>query len=184
MKLAKHDEELIKNIYARDEKTLLMFYNHFKPPVFRFIHRQIRDYSQAEELTQDVFLDFIEGIRDFNRECSIKTYLFSIAKNKIIDTIRKKKIKKILFSALPPYIVEGLKTILIDDEIEKKELAKKIKKVFAKLSNDYQLVLRLKYIEEEKVNSIAEKLSLGFKATESLIFRARRAFIKIFTNLP
>lgn len=184
MELVEKDEELISNLYAKDEKALLTFYNHFQPQVFRFIHRQIRDYSKAEELTQDVFLDFIERIRDFNKECSIKTYLFSIARNKIIDTIRAKKIKKILFSALPPYFVEGLKTILMDEEIEKKELAKKIKEVFSRLPNDYQLVLRLKYIEEEKVKVIAEKLSLGFKATESLIFRARRAFVKIFSSLP
>lgn len=184
MESIKNDRELVKKIFQKDEKTLLTFYNHFKPQVFRFVHRQLPDYSLAEEVTQDVFLDFIEEIRDFNGECSIKTYLFTIAKNKVIDSIRKKKIKKILFSALPPYIVEGLKTILIDDEIEKKELAKKIKKVFEKLPNDYQLVLRLKYIEEEKVNTIAEKLSLGFKATESLIYRARRAFVKVFKSLP
>ncbi len=78
--------------------------------------------------------------------------------------------------------MDGLKTILIDEEIEKKELAAKIKKVFKKLPNDYELVLRLKYIEGEKVKTIAEKLSLGFKATESLIFRARKAFIKVFQN--
>jgi len=52
------------------------------------------------------------------------------------------------------------------------------------LPNDYQFVLRLKYIEGERVNNIAKKLSLGFKATESLLFRARKAFIKVFETLP
>ena len=94
--------------------------------------------------------------------------------------LNDKKLKKILFSALPDYIVESLKTIIIDEEIEKKELQKKLKKVFDKLPNDYGLVLRLKYIEGEKVINIAKKISLGFKATESLIFRARKAFIKLF----
>ncbi|MFN6992559.1 MAG: RNA polymerase sigma factor, partial [Fervidobacterium sp.] len=120
-------------------------------------------YLQQNAL--DVFLDFIESLRDFRGQCSLKTFLFTIARNKVIDIIRKKKIKKILFSALSPHVVEGLKTIFLDEEIEKKELAAKIKKVFKKLPNDYQLVLRLKYVEGEKVKSIAHKLSLGFKAT-------------------
>ena len=80
-------------------------------------------------------------------------------------------------------MVEGLKTVLIDDEIEKKELQNKISKVFSQLPNDYQLVLRLKYQEGERVQSIAQKLALKFKATESLIFRARKAFINVFTKI-
>ena len=80
-------------------------------------------------------------------------------------------------------MVEGLKTVLIDDEIEKQELQNKIAKVFSHLPNDYQLVLRLKYQEGEKVQSIAQKLALKFKATESLIFRARKAFINVFKTI-
>ncbi|KKP29282.1 MAG: RNA polymerase, sigma-24 subunit, ECF subfamily [Parcubacteria group bacterium GW2011_GWA2_31_28] len=174
------DKQLIQKIYQRDEKTLLSLYHNFKPQILNYIRKQIHDFHLAEEITQDVFIDFIDKVRDFHFECSIKTYLFSIARNKIIDTYRKKKLKKILFSALPDYIVESLKTIIIDEEIEKKELQKKLKKVFDKLPNDYGLVLRLKYIEGEKVINIAKKISLGFKATESLIFRARKAFIKLF----
>lgn len=178
------EKKLVRRIIQKDERALLLIYKRYKKPLHNFIYRKIRDHLTAEEITQDVFLDFIEALRDFNFQSSVKTFLFSIARNKTIDYIRKKKLKKILFSALPPYIVEGLKTFVIDEEIEKKELAEKIKKTFATLPNDYQVVLRLKYQEGEKVKRIAKKLSLGFKATESLLFRARRAFIKVFQNLP
>ncbi|MFN4212969.1 MAG: RNA polymerase sigma factor [Microgenomates group bacterium] len=178
------DKDLLEKLIKKDEKALFKFYRKFNLAIFNFLYRQLNDKHLAEEVTQDVFLDFIESLRDFRGQCSLKTFLFTIARNKVIDIIRKKKIKKILFSALSPYVVEGLKTIFLDEEIEKKELAAKIKKVFKKLPNDYQLVLRLKYVEGEKVKSIAHKLSLGFKATESLIFRARKAFIKVFQSLP
>ncbi len=184
MEISEKDRELLQKLIKRDEKTLLNFYRQFNLAVFNFVYHQLGNKHLAEEVTQDVFLDFIESLRDFRGQCSLNTYLFTIARNKTIDVIRKKKLKKILFSTLPFYIVEGLKTILIDEEIEKKELAAKIKKVFQRLPNDYQLVLRLKYIEGEKVKKIAQKLSLGFKATESLIFRARKAFIKVFQSLP
>lgn len=180
------DEEkiIVKKITSRDEKITLSFINTHKKSLFYFIFRQINDFHTAEELTQDVFFDFIEALRDFHFQSSLKTFLYTIAKNKVIDHIRKKKIKKILFSMLPVYVVEGLKTVFIDDEIEKKELERKINHVFTRLPNDYRVILRLKYIEGEKVRAIAEKLSLGFKTTESLLFRARRAFIKIFNALP
>ncbi len=177
------EKRIVNNIIKKDQKTLLEFYRKNQKPVFNYIFRQIKDYHTAEELTQDVFIDFIEALRDFRYQSSLKTFLFSIAKNKTIDWLRKKKIKKILFSAFPPYVVEGLKVVFIDQEIEKKVLAKKIERVLKKLPNDYYFVLRQKYINGEKVAVIAKKLQLGFKATESLLFRARQAFIKIFNRL-
>ena len=182
--MIKKDKSLLEKLLKKDEKVLIAFYRRFNRSVFNFVFRQLGDKHLAEEVTQDIFLDFIESLRDFHGQCSLKTYLFTIARNKVVDVIRKKKIKKILFSSLPNYVVEGLKLIFMEEEIEKKELTSKIKKVFKKLPNDYRLVLRLKYIEGEKVKTIAQKLSLGFKATESLIFRARKAFIKIFRSLP
>ena len=178
------EKKLVERIIHKDEKALLIIYRLYKKPIHNFIYRNLRDYQTAEEITQDVFLDFIEALRDFQFQSSVKTFLFSIARNKSIDFIRKKKLKKILFSALPPYIIESLKTIFIDEELEKKELSQKIKETLENLPNDYRIVLRLKYLEGERVNNIAKKLSLGFKATESLLFRARKAFIKVFQTLP
>lgn len=184
MKISQGEKLLVNNIIARDQRAFLSIYRLYHKPIFNFVKRQVNDYYLAEEITNDVFLDFIEALRDFHFQSSLKTFIYSIAKNKTIDFIRKKKIKKVLFSALPQYVVEGLKTILMDDEIEKKELEGKIKKALDRLPNDYRLILRLKYMEGEKVLDIARKLSLGFKATESLLFRARKSFIKVYNNLP
>lgn len=171
---------IIGKILQKDEKALFEVYNMYRRPLYNFVNKQLNDSHKAEELIQDIFFDFIESLRDFQYECSLKTYLFSIARNKVIDTIRKKKIKRILFSSMPAYILESLTAVMFDDGLEKKELSTKIKDVFDHLPNDYKMVLRLKYIEGVKVKTIANKLSLGFKATESLIYRARKAFIKVF----
>jgi RNA polymerase sigma-70 factor (ECF subfamily) len=182
--MTKEDKKILEGLIAKNEKILFDFYKKHYSSLFKFVYRLIKDKLTVEEIVNDTFFDFLEKIRDFRGECSLKTFLFSIARHKTIDFIRKKKIEKILFSAMPMYLVEGLKVILLDKEIERKELAKKINQVFKKLPNDYQLVLRLKYIEGERVKAIAKKLSMKFKATESLIFRARKAFIKIFNSLP
>ena len=89
------EKEIVNIIIKKDVKTLLDFYRQYQRPVFNFIFRQTKDQFLSEELTQDVFLEFIEALRDFRYQASLKTFLFSIAKNKTIDWIRKKKIKKI-----------------------------------------------------------------------------------------
>lgn len=174
------EKELVARLLSKDEQALWKVYKEYKPVLYGFVARQITDKHVVDELVQDVFMDFLEGLRDFRLQSSIKTYLLSIARNKVIDFIRKKKIKKVIFSALPDYIVEGLAHIVMDDELEKKEVAEKIKSTFATLPHDYEVILRLKYIEDAPVRKIASKLSLTFKATESLLFRARKAFVKAF----
>lgn len=172
--------EIVEKILKKDEKTFRLFYNQYYKQVFNFIYRKTKKYHLAEELTQDTFIDFLDALRDFRYQSSLKTFIFSIAKNKTIDWMRKKKIKTFIFSMFPDYVIEGLKVVLMDEEIEKKALTKKIAHVFSKLPNDYRKILRQKYIEEVKVDQIAQDFSLGFKATESLLFRARKAFMKIF----
>jgi len=182
MDTSQEEKELLKKIIQRDEKALFYVYKKYQPSIFNFVKSQINNYQLAEELTQDIFMDFIEALRDFRFQSSLKTFLFSIARHKIVDQIRKKKIKNILFSKLPSYIVESLKVVFIDEEIDKKELRKKIFKILESLPNDYQLILRLKYIDGIKIKEIADKLRMNFKATESLLFRARKSFIKVFNH--
>jgi RNA polymerase sigma-70 factor (ECF subfamily) len=182
MELSKQDQELVERIRARDEKSIVIVYELYHKQLYSFVFRQLRVHDITEEIVQDVFFEFIESLRNFRGQSSLKTFLFSIAKYKTIDVIRRKKIKKILFSALPDYVVEGLKTILLDDEVDRHELQERISAVIGNLPHDYQVALRLKYLEGRRVKEIATMLKLSFKAAESLIFRARQAFVAAYNK--
>jgi len=178
-----NEKELVKKIIAKDEKSFFYFYKKHQKEVFLYLKKRINEKSIVEELTQDVFINFLEGLRDFHFQSSLKTFLMTIAKNKVIDYYRKKKIKTILFSKIPQFVIDSFSAFFVEEELEKKELQKKIEKIFKKLPNDYIVVLRQKYIEGKKVAEIARFLKIGFKATESLLYRARQAFIKEYRLL-
>ncbi|HRN70454.1 MAG TPA: RNA polymerase sigma factor [Candidatus Woesebacteria bacterium] len=177
------DHIIVAKLIAHDEQALFSLYKTYNLALYNFIYKKLQDKQLAEELTQDVFIELVESLRDFRFQCSLKTFLFTIARNKAIDYIRRKKLKRILFSALPSFVVEGLASVVMDDDIEKKEVQQKIEKTLQKLPHEYQIILRLKYIEEKPVGYIAEKLLKTFKSTESLLFRARKAFIKAYGTL-
>ena len=182
--ISENDEKkIIEQILSRNERVFIAFCKSYESLLYRFVFKMIRNKEETEEIVQDTFIDFIERLRDFRRESSLKTFLYAIAHNKAVDYIRKKKLKSILFSAIPAHIVERLAAVFMDDELEKKELREKIYSTLDMLPNDYRFVLRLKYMEGEHVRSIAQKLSKNFKTTESLLFRARKAFIKVFNSL-
>lgn len=180
--LAQKDREILQKILQKDEKVLYEFYQEHKKPLLQFITKHLNDSDAAEEVLQDTFLGFIESLRDFRGQSSLKTFLYSIAKNKVVDKLRKKKLKQIFFSHVPSFFVESFAAVFLDEELDRKHLTKKIEGVFGKLPNDYAEVLRLKYREGYKVAEIAKRIKLSFKATESLLFRARKAFIVVYNT--
>ncbi|MCA9371586.1 RNA polymerase sigma factor [Candidatus Woesebacteria bacterium] len=176
------DKELAQQIIVGNEEAFHVFFNRHRAHVLSFITRRLRDERIAEEIVQDVFIDFLESLRDFRFQCKVKTFLFTIARNKSIDYIRKKKLKTVLFSKFPQFVVEGLARVFLDNNLEKEHLQSKIQNTFAQLPREYVHILRLKYIEGKSVQDIAALLSKTFKSTESQLYRARKAFIAIYNE--
>ena len=74
--MLKEEKLLLERIIKRDDKALFFVYKKYQPSIFKFVRSQINNYQLAEELTQDIFIDFIEALRDFRFQSSIKTFLF------------------------------------------------------------------------------------------------------------
>lgn len=179
--LSKADQSLVKRLLAKDETALREFYSLYKDSLLQYLLRTL-DQEDAEEVLQDAYLQTLEALRNFRGQSSLKTFLYSIAKRRAIDKLRKKKIKKIFFSYFPQRFVDSLATVLMKDDLDEKYLEGKIERVLKDLPNDYALVLRLKYKEGYKVADIAKEIKLSFKATESLIFRARKSFVTTYNT--
>jgi len=183
MKVVDITPAILDKVRQGSERALLLIYKKYHIALFQFINRQIRDKSASEELVQDVFLGCIDGIRE-NREIqSFSAYIFTIARYKTIDYIRRKKIKKLFLSTLPESVVNGAATLLFHEKVEKYEISDTVERVFMHLPHEYALVIRLKYIDGFTVKKIALHLAVNFKAAESMLFRARREFSKLYADL-
>lgn len=178
-----NDNRLLEKILSHDKSAVREFYLTYSPRLLNFIRRRINDEKDVEEIAQDTLFAFLEAARDFTGRCSLNTYLCSIANNKIVDFYRKRRLKRILFSQLP----EGLTPLiseLADPEklLDNTLLAQKITSIFERLNPHYAVILKLKYIEGRSVDEIAKILSVSFKSAESVLFRARRAFVKLYVS--
>lgn len=174
---------LLQRLLSHDKKAVREFYVSYAPRLFNYIRRRLSDEQDIEEVAQDTLFAFLEGARDFTGKCSLNTYLCSIANHKIVDFYRKRKLKKILFSQLPPgfelLISEAHDPQAIFDNVL---LTERITSIFQKLSPHYATILKLKYVEGRSVEEIARILSYSFKSVESILFRARRAFVKLYAE--
>jgi len=178
-----NDSELIKKILTRDRNALSVFYRTYTPTLRRFIKNKINNPDDAEEVLQDALFAFLEAIRDFTGASSLKTYLYAIASHKVIDWYRRKKIRHVVFSAVPQ--LESLIAPFVgpEEELDAILLREKIRMVLGRLLPMHRSVLVLKYTDDLTVEDIAKRLAITFKSAESQLFRARKAFVELFLSI-
>ena len=175
------EKQIVERILKGDEKTLLVFYRHFQKSLASYIRKKVENEADVEEILQDTLFATLEGLRDFSFRSSLFTFICSIANHKVIDFYRRKKIRKIFFSASTE--VEMLLSTLFgpEDQLSDQLLRQKIEETFRKIAPRYEKVLKLKYIYGYSVSEVAGKLSISFKSAESQLFRARKAFVEAYS---
>jgi RNA polymerase sigma-70 factor, ECF subfamily len=84
------DEELYREIVTGDkEASFRVLYNRYSGPLFRFIYRFTTSRESAEELLHDIFIQLIDGKLELDSATQVKSWLFTVAKNKSLNYIKK-----------------------------------------------------------------------------------------------
>ena len=166
----------INRILAGDSKAVVEFYKSYSPKILSYLSKKLPRFEDAQEITNDVFLEAIDSLSLLKKEESAMSWLYGIAHNKMVDFYRKKKIKSILLSQAPFLQIVANEISQPEFQFENNKIRDTIELAFRSLSLKYQKILMLHYEEKVSVKRLAQILSLSFKATESLLFRVRKSF--------
>ena len=89
MAASDHD---IGKLQAMDDAAWAALQDDYFRRVYFFCKRYCNDHQTAEDLTQDVFLGAVRGIAGFDRQFTLDQFVFGIAKNRVVDHLRKHKV--------------------------------------------------------------------------------------------
>ena len=167
---------LIDRILQGDGEAIAEFYKKYSPDLIRYLRKKLPSKEDAEEVLNDVFFAAIDELAFFKEKSSIKTWFFRIARNKVVDFYRKRKIKSVLLSQAPFLEIFANEISQPEFQFEKNKIRDRIERAFHNISMQYRKILHLHYEERVSVKELAVIFNLSFKATESLLFRARRSF--------
>jgi RNA polymerase sigma-70 factor (ECF subfamily) len=162
-----------------NEQAVINFYQEFSPRILRFLQKHLPN-EIAQEILNDVFLDAVDEMTTLKKRENLQAWLYKIARNKVVDYYRKKKIKSFLLSQVPYLELIAEEIHQPEFVLEKNKIRDNIESSMHALSQKYQDILRMHYEENIPVKTIAVTLNLSNKATESLLFRARQHFIKAY----
>lgn len=132
----------------------------------------------AEDLTQDVFLKAYRNASTFNRDSSLSTWLYRIARNTVYDALRRRKVRQV-FSVIWPVgtdeqPAEFASEETDDEQMDVREVQNMVREAIAGLNEPYRSLIIWKELEELPYREIAEITGEPEGTLKSRVFYARK----------
>src|SRR3569623_1196978 len=99
----------------------LATYDSYADELYRYCRMRVSDGEKAEDLVQDVFVRFWQTLREGTRPENPRAFLYTLARNRVIDWYRKKKESSldVLQEAGIDFAGRGQEEILRDAEMQR-----------------------------------------------------------------
>ena len=156
-----------------DENAIGDIVRAYSDSMLLFTLSLVKNMSDAEEIVSDAFVHIAVKKHAFREDSQLKTYLFSICRNKAVDLIRKKVSRGGGTLPVEPGIDADTETL--ESRVLRSERDEALHRAIAELCEDYRIALYLVYFENMSHEEVAKAMKKTLKQTENIIFRARRA---------
>jgi len=152
--------------------------NHAR--VLGLIYRFISDASDAEDLTQEVFLRIYRARKTYKPTAKFSTWMFRITANVSLNALRSRanrkddvSIDQVTDFGDGPRAMPDPDTKMPDHDLHREELQTKVREAIAELPEKQQVAVVLNKYEGMSYAEIADTIGCSTMAVKSLLARAR-----------
>ena len=175
------EPELIRRAQNGDAEAFGCLYEHYVPPVFRFLFSHLGDRLDAEDLTEEVFFRLWRALPGYEvRQAPFGGFLFRVARNALYDHYRKTR-RGAQSEALDEAHADAPErdpAAHIPENLERQELWSALDR----LKKDHRLVLELRFLAGLTPEETAAAMGKSAGAVRVLQHRALRALKKWFQS--
>jgi RNA polymerase sigma-70 factor, ECF subfamily len=191
--LGVHSEEnsVVAELKAGSEDAFSWLIAHYHQPVYSLVYRMVNDQADAADTVQEVFIKVFRGIKRFNGQSSLKTWIYRIAVHEASNRRRwwfRHKSKEVTIEAEASEQSEtpglGYKDTLEDgaesplESAMHEEVRAKVEAELAQLNEPYRSTVVLRDIEDLSYEEIAEITGVSLGTVKSRLMRGRQALKK------
>ncbi len=175
-----NDKYLVEKILQNNDVAFSLLIEKYQGLVFNTCYRLLNNYSDAQDISQDVFLEVYRSIDHLRNRDDLSGWLFRIAYSKSISLLRKKNPAKASSNTEFDVSINQLEQIPKHTErvtpertLEEKESKEVLFKAIDKLPANQKRALLLHKFEGHSHKEICEIMDLTQASVESLIYRAK-----------
>ena len=166
--------ELMAAVAQRDQAAFVELFEHFAPRVKAWLRKRGAPEGQAEEVAQEVLLFVWHKAERFDPgRASVSTWIFTIARNKHVDRVRKERRPEVEPDELP---VNPNAELDPDRVAHLRARNARLEEALKSLPEEQAVILRRNYYEDISQRQIADEVGLPVGTVKS---RTRLAFQKL-----
>ena len=172
------DVQLIQRILSGDEAAFNILVQRYQKSVHALAWRKLGDFHDAEEITQDTFLQVYKRLPTLKDPYKFSGWLYVIANRLCIDRMRQKNLTIQSLEDTPMEEVEKSSYTHHVSEQQQTEITERrraiVKTLLEKLPESERTVMTLFYLGEMTVKEISKFLGVSASAIHNRLYRARK----------
>lgn len=182
------EASIIAELKAGSEDAYDWLITRYHQPIYGLVYRILADPADAADTTQEVFLKVFRGMKRFNGECSLKTWLYRIAiheasnqrrwwfRHKSKETSMERQDEDGNCFALCETLVDPGESPL--EALAHEEVRARVEQELKQVAEPYRTAVVLRDIEGLSYEEIAEVLQVSLGTVKSRLIRGREALRK------
>jgi RNA polymerase sigma-70 factor (family 1) len=163
------DSEIVQDLLRGDRHAFEQIFRRYYRPLYQFVRRQILQKEDCEEILQDVFTSLWSN-REKTLITSLKFYLFTAAKHRVVDHFRKARTRRHFEEEY--HLFEIAYSTLPAPNRNPEAIRKVLEDIISSLPKRCQVAMKLRISENLSHKEIAERMNITPKTVETYMFAA------------
>ncbi len=186
------NEDLMGRVRLGNKHAFEVLIHRHQQSVLNFIFRFMGNRTDAEDLTQEVFLRIWKAAGTYKSEAKFTTWLYRIATNLCINKQRAIRIRRLFAKShsqeqrrgsKDSFIIgEGAELLTPEDHLIDSEQSVQLLNALNELPTSQRLTIILKIYDEMSYQEISQIMDRSISAVDSLLIRAKKNLRKKMTG--
>jgi len=167
------DSDLVQDVRDGKRQAFTELMRRYQERVYWVARRIVGNHADADDVVQETFVKAYLALGDFRGDSSFFTWIYRIAVNHSLNTVRKRQVMNYLRES------ELLSALLPSDDdpsagVEREELAGAVQRAVATLPEKQRAVFVMRYYDELSYEEIAKVLKTSVGGLKANYFHALR----------
>lgn len=179
-----NDARLVREILAGNDSAFVELHELYERRIYFFALKRMSDPSDAEDVTQEVFLQVFRGLAKFEGRSTLLTWMFGIAHNQICRRYRR---RNAMVQSLDSDELNALDSgeTPADQRTDFVRILRNCSRVLEeKVPEQQREAFELRYLENKSTREIAQEMGKSPQAVKISLFRTRRTLAENNRKLP
>jgi RNA polymerase sigma-70 factor (ECF subfamily) len=172
------DDDIRQHLDARQYREAFeLLLERYQDKVFRLACGLLRNESQAEDMTQDVFLKIWKALPSYHGAASLSTWIYTIARNTCFTELKRRRPTLSLDEPDLGEILEKEPGLHVTSPAEGTEMD--VDTMLAELPEKYRRVITLFYLEQKSYEEVGAMLGIPMGTVKTFLHRAKKELLRI-----